>query len=353
VKRGDLAFTRQILGIDADQGDFGAAVLMEKLGMIANSAEAKISDVVRLNIYLANDSPELRRAAEKMVEHTWEKGKAPATTILPSQLPGEVPIACDAVIALNSSSEKVEPVLQDKARLRFKYDAMVAPAGRDILFASGRVGKGDSLKIAIAESMKFHKEDLAPLKINLADAIQVKAFIPDVTKWEEAEKLIESSFGEGGAPPIIFVQWSRENSVEIELVLATPEHIENEEGVSFFIAEGAKASPVYSRNGRLHGDHIIFFGGMTGKASTLPEMQVKSLFQGLKKKVAIVGSDMRHLVKATYFVSDNDVDKEVTPQRKVFYDPKRPPAASKISCASIGYENFGLLVDMIAVGKGK
>ena len=45
---------------------------------------------------------------------------------------------------------------------------------------------------------------------------------------------------------------------------------------------------------------------------------------------------MRHLVKATYYVSDDDAARWIDRTRPRFYDPARPPAASKVMVHGVG-----------------
>ena len=57
---------------------------------------------------------------------------------------------------------------------------------------------------------------------------------------------------------------------------------------------------------------------------------------------------MRHLAKATY-VTDELTSTKLNEIRREFYDPKRPPAASKSSVAGTGIEGRTLAIDLIAV----
>ena len=59
---------------------------------------------------------------------------------------------------------------------------------------------------------------------------------------------------------------------------------------------------------------------------------------------------MRHLVKATYYVSDNDAARWVDRTRPRVFDPVRPPAASKLMVHGVGHPRRTMTVDMIAVG---
>jgi enamine deaminase RidA (YjgF/YER057c/UK114 family) len=58
-------------------------------------------------------------------------------------------------------------------------------------------------------------------------------------------------------------------------------------------------------------------------------------------------------VKATYYVSDADASAALNRLRPRYYDPKRPPAASKAQVAGVGVPDRTVVVDLIAVAGGK
>ena len=64
-----------------------------------------------------------------------------------------------------------------------------------------------------------------------------------------------------------------------------------------------------------------------------------------------MGSDFRHLVKATYLHEDDGTSTALNDLRPNYYDPERPPAASKANIAGTGDPTLGMVVDMIAVPK--
>ena len=59
---------------------------------------------------------------------------------------------------------------------------------------------------------------------------------------------------------------------------------------------------------------------------------------------------MLHLAKASYYVCDDDAGKALDRARSKFFDPHRPPAASKVTVHGVGQADCTLTVDMIAVG---
>jgi len=348
--RRDLAFTRQILSKDTDQGDFGAGGLVEELREITTRAGAGLGDVLRLNVHLADTSDEKYAAAEKMIAEHWPRGRTPAVTFIPGRLPEDASLACDAVFVLDASSHDLRAIHQDVEDRVGVLDAVVAPARRDLIFASGRVGTGASYAESIPETIKLIADDyVVPLGATLRDVIQVRAYVGDLNHLDDAAAMIAQAFAPRLPPPIVFVQWSKLDSVEIEFVIAGPPSDRSLGGVSFFTPPGLSASPVFSRVATVHSDRIIFFSGMLGTTAQSPMAEVTSLFDTLAQRAVAVGSDLRHLVKATYLVSDTEVDRAVTTVRPKYFDPDRPPAASKIFRHTIGPADRHLLVDMIAV----
>ena len=77
--------------------------------------------------------------------------------------------------------------------------------------------------------------------------------------------------------------------------------------------------------------------------------QVTGIFTDLGRLLGKCGSDLRHLVKATYYVATPEASKALDEFRPRFYDPRRPPAASKAKVAGTGRAGRELTLDMIAV----
>jgi hypothetical protein len=76
---------------------------------------------------------------------------------------------------------------------------------------------------------------------------------------------------------------------------------------------------------------------------------VQQPFDRLKLLLEKTGSDFKHLAKATYYVTDDEVSKAHNEIRPKFYDPARPPAASKAVVVGTGTEGVRYVMDMIAV----
>ena len=53
--------------------------------------------------------------------------------------------------------------------------------------------------------------------------------------------------------------------------------------------------------------------------------QVEAIFEKLSSLLAEAGSDLGHLVKAMYYVTDEPTTTALGQLRARYYDPKRPP----------------------------
>jgi enamine deaminase RidA (YjgF/YER057c/UK114 family) len=107
------------------------------------------------------------------------------------------------------------------------------------------------------------------------------------------------------------------------------------------------ASPIYSRVSRINDGRRIYASGLYG-AGEDGAAQVKDIFAQLDDVLKKSGSDFHHLAKATYYVSTDDASKKLNELRPSYYDPKRPPAASKASVVGVGVKDRGITIDMIA-----
>ena len=61
-----------------------------------------------------------------------------------------------------------------------------------------------------------------------------------------------------------------------------------------------------------------------------------------------VGADFDHMVKATYYVTDNASSRLLGTIREELYNPRRPPAASKALVKGVGKNGHSLMLEMIA-----
>ena len=66
----------------------------------------------------------------------------------------------------------------------------------------------------------------------------------------------------------------------------------------------------------------IYVSGITAEKTGNNDERIRSVFNQMKTAVEAAGSDMRHLAKATYYVSENEISGDFGKIRKDYYDPK-------------------------------
>ena len=341
VERGGLAHTGMLHGGAAGQEASGISEIAAQLEVIVRHYGSTLGDVAKLNLYVADPSPDLMQRIETDIEQRWPRGACPALTQIPSPIPGGASaVAADAVIAVPVNGDAVT---------RFGGEASVMPAGRDILYVSGRAAAG-ALAKATLDTMRQLFDVLAHLGSTPADVVQVKAFIQPMSRWETVRNEIDRAFGDTGSPPVVYVAWtSPSRPTEIELIAAAPERQETEANISYVTPPGDQASPVYSRVARVHADEVIYIGGIFAGDAATPEREVRSVLDELGRLAEVAGSNLSHLAKATYYVAAKPASTMLNRLRPEYYLPTRPPAASKISVATIGVADRTLLMDMVAV----
>lgn len=344
VGRAGLAHTGMIVGAEAGHEASGIFGIAEQFEAIARHYGATLGEVAKLNLYVADPKPALIHRIEAEIEQAWPREAGPVLTLIPSPIPGGASVAADAVIAVP---------MNDDAVTRFGNRVSVMPPGRDILYVSGRVGSG-ALAEATTETMRQLFDVLTHLGSTPADVVQVKAFIRPMSQWEAVQREIDGAFGDGASPPVVYVAWtSTSRTTEIELIAAAPDQENTEETISYVTPPGDKASPVYSRVARVHAGEVIYIGGIVAGVAAPPEVEVRSVLDELRRVAEAAGSSLGHLAKATYYVSGGQASQMLNRLRAEYYPPTRPPAASKISVATIGIPDRSLLLDMVAAPVGQ
>ncbi|HEX4132322.1 MAG TPA: RidA family protein [Pirellulales bacterium] len=120
--------------------------------------------------------------------------------------------------------------------------------------------------------------------------------------------------------------------------------------LEYLTPPGMKPSPVFSRVVRVNDPRTIYLSGIyADDPKAEPKEQVRQIFRKMAKVLEAAGSDMRHLVKATYYVTNEEISKALNDVRPEFYDPERPPAASKAMVRGVGRAGHSVVIDMIAV----
>jgi len=230
--------------------------------------------------------------------------------------------------------------------------AALLPSGAK-MYISG-MADTNSLPEATRKTLEKLVTALGQLGGTKADIVQLKAFLEPVSEVAAVRGEIIDFFG-GSAPPVVFVEWissSPNPPIEIELIAAANGSFAREpESVSFLTPAGTTSTKVYSRVARVNHGKLIYTSGLYGMKSLDATGQVREIFSSLGEILKRTGSDFEHLAKATYYVSDNDASNKLNDIRPEFYNPQRPPAASKAKVKSVGVPGKTVMLDMIAVTK--
>lgn len=352
-----LAHTRQITALDGPKTIRGrAGILLQLRQSLSNlnvalaAAGSDLRQLVKLNVYVRGESSV--EAVSQFLSRRFRGQWRPAMSIVVSKLPREdALVALDAVaITRRDWTPGIVGVERIKARALegAESDVSLLPAGEKV-YVSGQAGRG-TLQEASRDTMIKLGETLEYLGLQPHHVVQAKAFVQPMEQAEVVRAEIEQFFVGQQLPPIVFVEWqsSEQLPVEIELVAWGGPGGETPGGsLEYLTPPGQTASPVFTRVVRFSDLETIYTSNIYGDGDT--EDQVHTMFNSLRDVLGEAGSDLRHLVKGTYYVSDKEISDSFGAIRRDVYDPQRPPAASKARVGSLGLDGKRITIDMIAV----
>jgi neutral ceramidase len=333
-----LAHTRQILPLDragniAGQGSAEAQVnyVFDNLERVLGQAGTSLSRAVKFNVYAAN--AEVMAAAGRAFERRFARGIRPAVSAVAGRLPHpEALVAMDAVAITDRPADR-------------SADVAVLPSGPRA-YISGQAASGD-LRKATADTLERLNSNLEFLGLTRADVVQAKVFLQPVFSAPVVEEEMRAFFGKD-TPPLAFVEWVSKTPVEIELVVKSG-RIADAPMVEYLTPPGEKAARVFTRIVRVHHPKTIYISGIYGRAVGQAASQVREVFSSLQETLGQTGSDLRHLVKATYYVTDEPTSRALNELRPEYFEEGRAPAASKAMVSGTGIDARTLTLDMIAV----
>lgn len=341
-----LAHTTQLLPLDASGAVIGkgdaaaqAGAILDALGAVLKDAGSDLRRVVKLNVYLGQ--PDAMPAVRAALARRFRGGTKPACCFVAGALPHpDARVAMDAVAVCDDGGE---------GGVRRLRSAAVLPAGGAV-YVSGQAEKGD-LKEATLKTLESLRATLEHLGLDRSHVVSIKSFLQPMSRVAEARQVIREFFG-NAPPPMVFVEWTLSAPIEMELVAAGPGQPAAGDTVEFITPPGMKASPVYSRVARVNRGRHVFVSGLYGSKAGEAGDQIRDIFAELGRLLKAAGSDFKHMAKATYYVADEPAGKKLNEIRPEFYDPQRPPAASKAPVQSVGLPERSITLDMIAVTTG-
>ena len=308
------------------------------------------SQLVKLNVYVTGRP--VRQVVEKFLESWLPTGCRPAVAYVQTPLADpRARVAIDAVFPAQqvhaTDGVKHTPSVQKGRASRFARSS-VLPRG-DVVYVSGQARPG-SLSVATTATMRGLFATLEFMKVRKQDIVQIKCFANPVKDAATVMDAIASVFAGETIPPVSLVEWQHGSlPIEIEVVAWRP-GIRSKEPLSFATPPGLSSSPVFSRVATIHSQNRIYVAGLHSTGQQSDASQVKSVFDQLKSGLLPHRSDLRHLAKATYYVTTPGSSGELNRLRPSLYDPRRPPAASKAMVRGVGFKGQTISVDMIATG---
>lgn len=354
-----LVHTSQLLPLDRkgqlvgkDRPAEQIAKVLDNLSLALKMANSDFGNLVKINVY-ATRTAIVDEAKKALAERLRDKAK-PAISFVVGALSHP-----DAVIAMDAVAVSPREDLRHSARVGSSKTLPptlggshlgVLPVGPSVYIA-GQAEKGD-LPEATRKTMESLRATLKFLQLDTRQIVQVKAFLTPMSRVAEVERELAKFFGDQPVPPVVFVEWKSSLPIEIELIAAAPRPKEKPaDAIDFLTPPRMKASPIYSRVTRINYGKTVYVSGLYGLNGKDATGEVEEIFTTLGDVLKKSGSDMRHLVKATYYVSRDDTSTKLNELRPKYYDPKRPPSASKAMVPGVGVEGRGITLDMIAVVK--
>jgi enamine deaminase RidA (YjgF/YER057c/UK114 family) len=222
-----------------------------------------------------------------------------------------------------------------------------------VVYISGQAAKG-GLAEATQGTLKQLHETLESLGLNKKNIIQIKSFLSPMSSLSLVEKEFSEFFKGDAMPPLVFVDWiSNDPVIEIELIASSPATpVTAGAQIEYITPPGMSPSPVYSKVTRLNYGKKVYLSTIYGQKSSDSNAELTGIFNSMRAVLALGGSDFTHLLKATYYISNDQYSKSLADLRPKYYDPSRPPAASKAMVKGVGLDGAGISIDMIGtVGK--
>lgn len=313
--------------------------LFARLEMELKYNSAALTDVVKLNFYTA--SKEAAAAIRQKLVKVYPGEQRPAVSFVVTKLPADdALVAADAVVALSKSTT---------GEIRRGPLSAVMPQG-ERFYVSGQAEPG-MLQEATKKTLESLSRTLQEYGRGDEDIVQLKCFVTPIESAGLVKEELVRHFAGKRVPPVSYVEWKSSSPIEIELVAWGGKGAEKlpADPIEYLTPTGFKASPLYCRVARIHGGGTIFFSDLFADPKADTAAQVQQPFDRLKGLLEKTGSDYKHLAKATYYVTDDEVNKAHNEIRPKFYDPARPPAASKAVVVGTGTEGIRYVMDMIAV----
>lgn len=261
-----------------------------------------------------------------------------AVSFVVTRLPEHADIALDAVAVTKGPAQKAKVV----------PDCAILPAG-PVAYISGHGVTGD-VTAAVKGTLEQLNQTLGFLGLSKSDVVQCKAFIKKMDEAAYVRAECARFFSVDPMPPLAFVEGENGDfPVVIEMIVAAGNSNKATEAIEYLTPPGMTKSPVYSKVVRVNRGAFIYTSGLYANSSADAHGETVESFEKLKSLLQKSGSDIRHVVKATYYVSDPEHLGKLNSYRSQVFDPNRPPATTKALVRDVGIAKRGVSADCIAV----
>lgn len=355
VDRCPLAHTAQLLPLNAAGEVVGKNDPSKQIDQVfarletnLREAQSSLDDLVKLNVY-ATKTEGVERVHAAIARRFTGAARPAVSFVIGALSHPDALVALDAVaVSRLSGTQKVRRLRVGNSPADSSATAAILPPG-PVVYVSGQAERGEMAE-ATRKTMESLMATLRHLGLNRLHVVQLKAFMRPMSDVAIVKNEIARFSNGEQVPPLAFVEWVGSTPIEIELIASAPElSSQTAETVSYFTPPGMSASPLYSRVARLDSPKTIYVSGLYGENSESGEDQIREIFGSLRGILQKTGSDFQHLVKATYYVANDDASNKLNALRPNYYDPKRPPAASKAMVPGVGIGGKSATLDMIAV----
>jgi len=350
-----LVHTSQLFPDDVTTGDEQQIQsLFAELKSTLRSAGSGLEKCAKINVYVAQRK--LIPLFYSELAQQFRGGHKPAVAFIVTALPDlRARVALDAVAVTRTAPASAVQILSSvRSRTADTGHRVVSviPDGTRI-YISGQAARHESLAEAARSTLAQIRGTLQFLGRREQDVVQVRCFLRPMNSARIVRNEITAFFRGQPVPPVSLVEWQSGPRVPIEIEVVVFGG-KNRTGpvLEYLTPPGMQASPVFSRIVRMNHSKSIYISGLYAASDGVSResgREVEQVFGTLGKVLKESGSDLRHLAKATYVVSSDAASRALNELRPQFYDPARPPAASKVRVADAGRVGQGLMLDMIAV----
>ncbi len=343
-----LAHTAQFFPIGGDDASEQADEVLDSIDKALEAAGSSLQQVVKLNVYVSGS--DVVESVKAVIVERFDEGARPAICLAESALMNtSALVAMDAVATASDDPGAGVVALRNSAAMAGKEGAHhvgVLPTGTRI-YVAGRAARKGTVAEATDATMLEIKDTLAFLGLGIEHIVHVKSFMKPISEMGAAEDQLIKFF-DGKAPPMAFIEWTNNNPIEIEVIATSPDELQSIP-IEYLSPPGERVSPVYSRIAKVYHPATIYISGLWGSEGADGVEQIHEIFASMKEILGETGTDLDHLAKATYYPANDDLSRQLNEIRPEYYDPQRPPSASKALVVGTGFAGRSITLDMIAV----